>query len=56
MQQEVEKTEPPVLDKAESTLGEKASKEEELLELTFRAMEEKFKEEMGLVEKPKEDS
>jgi len=42
--------------KDELSPAEKAAKEEELLELTFRAMEEAFKEEMGLTEKPKEES
>lgn len=42
------------VDNAESA-AEKAAREEELLEQTFREMEQRFKEEMGL-EQPKEEA
>jgi len=35
--------------------ADKAAKEDEMLEMTFRAMELQFKEEMGLIEKKEED-
>jgi len=42
-------------DKEGESGADKEAKEEELLELTFRAMEETFKEEMGLAEPKKEE-
>jgi len=44
----------PELEKSDSTI-DKVAKEEEMLELAFKAKEETFMEEMGLVEKPKEE-